>query len=260
MATETSLREMRTKAAVDATAKEAVRGGRLRPPQGMSPEQHDLWAGATEKHKQELEQEPEEEKVERHGLTGPVEFGPAKAAARMAGEAALGMNPATSIPLDAYYMKEAIEEGSPGGIALAGLAFIPLVGEMKSLLPKQLSKLAKEAGDTRPISEIVEDAVSLRGGPKSHTIENELGLKPGKLFHSKNPKEVLEHYSSAPIPEHEARSLGKANNWMADWEEDGSKLPEVIEYIDKVSRGRRRTPQEQRAILDWFAGTAPGNY
>jgi len=124
---------MRTKAAVDATAKEAVRGGRLRPPPGMSPEQHDLWAGATEKHKQELAEETPEAKEERHGLTGPVELGPAKAAARMAGEMALGMNPATSIPLDSYYMKEAIEEGGFGDVALAGAAFVPLVGEVRKL-------------------------------------------------------------------------------------------------------------------------------
>jgi len=95
----------------------------------MTPKQEARYDAAVAGHQSQLAQE--EPDYAQH------EFDPlpqaAKTTARMAGEAALGMNPATSIPLDSYYMKEAIEEGGFGDVALAGAAFVPLVGEVSKL-------------------------------------------------------------------------------------------------------------------------------
>lgn len=118
-------------------------------PGGMTPEQTAAWEGAVATHRAELAQESPDARDERYGLTGSFDLGPAKAAARFAGEMALGMNPATSIPLDSYYMKEALESGGIGDVALAGAGFIPVAGDIAKLA--KAGKAGKAASSAKAI-------------------------------------------------------------------------------------------------------------
>jgi len=113
----------------------------------MSPEQTMAWEQSVEERRSELTAESPIERESRYGLTGDAEFGPAKVAARIAGEMLVGMNPVMGPAIDFAYLKQAYDDESVGDAAWAGVGLIPIVGDVAGGA-RRAAKGAKTAAKT----------------------------------------------------------------------------------------------------------------